>query len=263
MPPDESTAAIDQPLGRSDRLGPGSLVVVTGAGGPAGTAMVKALVATGANVVGVDRRQDKLDEVAATLGDAASLFAGQVVDLLDLATVTSWADAVAGSHPSRTPRVDGVVHLVGGWRGGARFRDNTPADAELMLDLLVRTLQHVSFAFHDHLLASPRSELVIVSAAVAEKPTAGNAAYATAKAAAEAWTAAMADSFHKEQADSDATAAATTFVVKALVHDAMRAADPDKTFEGFTDVAELAAATVALWEFDAATVNGVRRRLDG
>ena len=242
-------------------LGPGSLVVVTGAGGPAGTAMVQALVATGASVVGADRRQEPLDVVAATLGDAASLFTGSVVDLLDAEATRAWADGVAASHPSGTPRVDGVVHLVGGWRGGSRFTDNTVADSELMLDLLVRTLQHVSLSFHDHLLASTRSEFVIVSAMAAEKPTAGNAAYAAAKAAAEAWTAALADSFGKEQKDSPATAAATTLVVKALVHDAMRAADPDKTFPGYTDVVDLAAETVALWALDAATANGLRKVL--
>ena len=242
-------------------LGPGSLVVVTGAGGPAGTAMVQALVATGASVVGADRRQEPLDVVSSTLGDAAPLFTGHVVDLLDADATRAWADEVAATHPSGSPRVDGVVHLVGGWRGGARFTDNTVADSELMLDLLVRTLQHVSLSFHAHLLASPRSEFVIVSAMAAEKPTAGNAAYAAAKAAAEAWTAALADSFAKEQKDSGVTAAATTLVVKALVHDAMRAADPDKTFPGYTDVADLAAETVALWTLDAATANGLRKVL--
>lgn len=239
-------------------LGAGSLVVVTGAGGPAGTAMVRALVATGAHVVGVDRDQSKLDDVAALLGADAGRFTGTVVDLLDADAVRQWADAAAAQHPSGAPRVDGVVHLVGGWRGGKTFLDNTVADSELMLDLLVRTLQHVSLAFHDHLAASPRSEFVIVSAAAAEKPTAGNAAYAAAKSAAEAWTAALADSFGKVAPDA---AAATTLVVKALVHDAMRAADPTKTFPGYTDVADLAADTVALWSLPATEANGLRKVL--
>lgn len=239
-------------------LGPGSLVVVTGAGGPSGTAMVQALIAAGAHVVAADRTQSKLDDLAALLGADADRFDGSVVDLLDSDAVQAWADAAAASHPSGAPRVDGVIHLVGGWRGGKTFLDNTVADSELMLDLLVRTLQHVSLAFHDHLVASPRSEFVIVSAASAEKPTAGNAAYATAKSAAEAWTSALADSFSKVAPGS---AAATTLVVKALVHDAMRAADPGKTFPGYTDVADLAAETVALWDLDAATANGLRKVL--
>jgi NADP-dependent 3-hydroxy acid dehydrogenase YdfG len=220
--------------------------------------MVQALIATGATVVGAGRQQERLDAIAATLGADASRYMGQVVDVLDADAVTAWADAVAASHPSGSPRVDGVVHLVGGYRGGSRLRDTTLADAGVLLDQLVRTLQNVSYAFHDHLLASPRSELVIVSATVAERPTAGSAAYATAKAAAEAWMVALADSFRREQADDVATAAATTLVVKALVDDAMRAAAPDKDFAGSTDVHDLAAATVALWDRDAASANGAR-----
>lgn len=236
-------------------LGPGSLVVVTGAGGPAGNATVQALIGAGATVVGADVHQERLDALAASLGADADRFTGVVVDLLDPVRVQEWADELAASHPSSSPRVDGVVHLVGGWRGGSRFTDNTVEDAAWLHDMLVRTLQHVALAFHDHLLASQRSQFVIVSALGASKPTAGNAAYAASKAAAEAWTAALADSFAKQQKDSQPTAAATTLVVKALVHDGMRAADPDKTFPGYTDVRDLAAEIVALWSLDAAAAN--------
>jgi NADP-dependent 3-hydroxy acid dehydrogenase YdfG len=244
----------------SSNLGDGSLVVVTGAGGPAGSAVVQALVASGATVVGADRSADALEAVRNRLGDGADRFRGDVVDLLDVDRVRTWADDVAASHPSGSPRVDGVVHLVGGWRGGSRFLDNTVEDAAFLHDLLVRTLQHVSLTFHDHLLASPRSEFVIVSALGASKPTAGNAAYAASKAAAEAWTAALADSFGKLQKD-DPAAAASTLVVKALVHDAMREASPEKSFDGFTDVTDLAAEIVALWDLDAATANGLTKVL--
>jgi NADP-dependent 3-hydroxy acid dehydrogenase YdfG len=220
--------------------------------------MVQALIATGATVVGAGRQQERLDAIAETLGADASRFSGAVVDVLDADAVMAWADSVAASHPSGAPRVDGVVHLVGGYRGGSRLRDTTVADAGFLLDQLVRTLQNVSYAFHDHLIASPRSEFVIVSATAAEKPTAGSAAYATAKAAAETWMVALTDSFRLEQANGVATAAATTLVVKALVDDAMRAAAPDKNFAGLTDVHDLAAATVALWDAHAASANGAR-----
>lgn len=244
-------------------LGAGSLVVVTGAGGPAGTAVVRALLATGATVVGADVDQSRLDVLASSLGDAAPRFTGQVVDLLDAERVHAWADEVAASHPSGAPRVDGVVHLVGGWRGGARFTDNTVADATWLHDLLVRTLQHVSLAFHDHLLASPAGRFAIVSASAAERPTAGNAAYAASKAAAEAWTSALADSFRRLQVDTanGQTAAAVVLVVKALVHDAMREAKPGSAFPGYTDVRDLATEVVALWDGDAPTLNGTRKVL--
>jgi len=46
--------------------------------------------------------------------------------------------------------------------------------------------------------------------------------------------------------------------VKALLTPEMRAAKPDKTFNGYTDVADLAEAIADLWEQPAAELNGVR-----
>lgn len=47
-------------------------------------------------------------------------------------------------------------------------------------------------------------------------------------------------------------------VVKALVHDAMRADRPNAKFAGFTDVKDLAEAIADVWEKPAAEVNGHR-----
>jgi NAD(P)-dependent dehydrogenase (short-subunit alcohol dehydrogenase family) len=127
--------------------------------------------------------------------------------------------------------------------------------------LLIRTVQHTSLAFHEALQRSDRGRYVLISAAGAGKPTAGNAAYAAAKAAAEAWTLAMADYFRKAGKSEGAggpTSAAAILVVKALVHDAMRAERPNAKFAGFTDVKELAEAIVGVWSRPAAEVNGTR-----
>ena len=48
------------------------------------------------------------------------------------------------------------------------------------------------------------------------------------------------------------------FVVKALVDPAMRAKSPERTFPGFTDVEDLAAAAVGLFTSPAADLNGQR-----
>ncbi|MNR51060.1 hypothetical protein D3C85_1706740 [compost metagenome] len=48
------------------------------------------------------------------------------------------------------------------------------------------------------------------------------------------------------------------FVVKALVDPAMRAKSPERTFPGFTDVEDLAAAAVGLFSSPAADLNGLR-----
>ncbi len=236
----------------------GAVLVVTGAGGPAGQAVVQRLVAAGADVVGVDAHKERLDEVGTSLGADGSRFTGAVVDLVDEPATRAWADTL--------PRVDGVVHLVGGYRGGAVFGDNTAQDWALLQDLLIRTVQNVTLAFHDDLLAAPQGRFTLVSATAVTQPSAGAAGYAAAKSAAETWTMALADSFRRLQsgrADDPVpqTAAATVLVVKALVHDGLRAAKPDATFAGYTDVSDLADAVVALWDADAAHVNGRREVL--
>jgi NAD(P)-dependent dehydrogenase (short-subunit alcohol dehydrogenase family) len=119
-------------------------------------------------------------------------------------------------------------------------------------------VQHTSLAFHEALQRSDRGRYVLISAAGASKPTAGNAAYAAAKAAAEAWTLALADAFRKAGGPEGPTSAAAILVVKALVHDAMRAERPNAKFAGFTDVKDLADAVVGVWDKPAAEVNGNR-----
>jgi NADP-dependent 3-hydroxy acid dehydrogenase YdfG len=232
-----------------------ALVVVAGAGGPAGQAVVRRLVAGGARVVGADAHDERLAEVGASLGADAGRFSGRVVDLVDEASTRAWAAELGP--------IDGVVHLVGGYRGGSVFADNTLEDWLVLHDLLIRTVQNTTLAFHDALVASPQSRFALVSATAAAAPSAGAAGYAAAKSAAEAWTLALADSFRRLQSGRKddplpQTAAATVLVVKALVHDGLRAAKPEATFAGYTDVSDLAESIAGLWDADAAQVNGRR-----
>ncbi|TYB60971.1 SDR family NAD(P)-dependent oxidoreductase [Nonomuraea sp. PA05] len=203
------------------------IILVTGAGGPAGEAVSGYFRKQGHTVIGVDK---------------------QDVDLLDRAAVQGLADRVEREHG----RVDGVVHLVGGWRGAGSFAETDLRDWDLLHDLLIRTLQHVSLAFEPLLRRSDDGRFVIVSAKAAQAPSAGGAVYAAAKAAAEAWTLSLADALR------GTSSAATVLVVKALVNDSMRAANPDAKFSGFTDVGDLAAAIGGLYERPAAEINGTR-----
>jgi NAD(P)-dependent dehydrogenase (short-subunit alcohol dehydrogenase family) len=179
---------------------------------------------------------------------------GEPVDLLDPAATRAWAERTEKEYR----RIDGLVHLVGGWRGSAGFAATNPTDWDVLEKLLIRTVQQTSLAFHGALGRSDRGRFVLVSAAGASRPTAGNAAYAAAKAAAEAWTLALADDFRKAGGDEGPRAAAAILVVKALVHDAMRAERPKAKFAGCTDVRDLADAIVGIWQRPAREVNGNR-----
>lgn len=229
------------------------VVVVTGAAGPAGQATTRALLASGARVVGVDANADALAALAAGVGDG---FHGEVVDLLDPAATSDWAARTVASYG----HVDGVAHLVGGWRGGKTFADNSFADSDLLFALLVRTLQTTSLAFHDALVASEQARFVIVSATAVDDPPPGGASYAAAKAAAETWTRSLAASFAAVQGD-DLRAAAVALVAKALLTDAMREAKPEAKFAGYTHVDELATVITGLWDEEARALNGSRVRL--
>ncbi|MEU9015141.1 SDR family NAD(P)-dependent oxidoreductase [Streptomyces sp. NPDC048479] len=234
----------------------GAVVAVAGAAGPAGRACLLRLAEAGATVVASDADPGRLAEAvdAARYAHGGATVTGDTVDLLDLNATREWADRTE----KEFGRIDGLVHLVGGWRGSASFAETNLADWELLEKLLIRTVQHTSLAFHDGLLRSDRGRYVLISAAGASQPTAGNAAYAASKAAAEAWTLALADAFRKAGGEEGPKTAAAILVVKALVHDAMRAERPNAKFAGFTDVTELAEAIAGVWDRPAREANGQR-----
>ena len=141
--------------------------------------------------------QARIDEVGAGLGLPAERWDGRAVDLLDEEATRGWCAALL----ERFGRVDGLLHLVGGWRGGQPLHEAPLADWDLLHDLLIRTVQHTTRAFHDALLAAEHGRFVLVSAKQAQAPSNSNAAYAAAKAAAEAWTLALADGFDRQRRD--------------------------------------------------------------
>ncbi|GAV45803.1 SDR family NAD(P)-dependent oxidoreductase [Streptomyces acidiscabies] len=234
----------------------GAVIAVAGAGGPAGRATLIRLAEAGATVAGADNDPERLAAAvdAARYAAGGATVTGEPVDLLDLDSTRAWAD-----HTEKEfGRLDGLVHLVGGWRGSETFTKTSLDDWDFLELLLIRTVQHTSLAFHEALQRSERGRYVLVSAAGASAPTAGNAAYAAGKAAAEAWTLALADYFRKAGGEGGPTSAAAILVVKALVHDAMRAERPNARFAGFTDVKDLAEAVTGVWDKTAAEVNGQR-----
>ncbi|GAB7102309.1 SDR family oxidoreductase [Streptomyces phaeofaciens] len=234
----------------------GAVIAVAGAGGPAGRAALLELARHGATVVGSDNDPERLAEAvdAARYEAGGATVTGDTVDLLDLNSTREWATRVEKDFG----RVDGLVHLVGGWRGSETFTKTSLDDWDFLELLLVKTVQHTSLAFHEALQRSERGRYLLISAAGASHPTAGNAAYAAAKAAAEAWTLALADFFQKAGGAEGPTSGAAILVVKALVHDAMRAERPNAKFAGFTDVKDLAEAIAGVWEKPAGEVNGQR-----
>jgi NAD(P)-dependent dehydrogenase (short-subunit alcohol dehydrogenase family) len=226
----------------------GRVFAIAGIGGGLGPVVAERVAAAGATVAGTDRDQAPLDELGAALGLPPERWDGRAVDLLDEAAARRWCEALL----ERFGRVDGVLHLVGGWRGGQPLHEAPPEDWDLLHDLLIRTVQHTSRAFHDALLAGEHGRFVLVSAKQAQAPSNSNAAYAAAKAAAEAWTLALADGF----AATGATA--NIVVVDAILTARMRAENPDGDFTSFTRAEHIAEAIAFLCSDAAQEMNGQR-----
>ena len=208
----------------------GRTVLIAGATSASGQAVARALVDAGARVVVVGSDQGRLDalvaEVPGVVGERADLTDGD--DVLELAMRVH----------ARVGDLDGVVHLVGGWRGGGGILGQSEEDYRV-LERSFTALRYVSRAFWTDLVDSPAGRIAIVSSTTVAAPSAGSANYTSVKAASESWVQALAQGFAKSP---DAAAAAVTFRVRSLA--------------GLEGV--LADAVVALWdaEADAATLNG-------
>ncbi|RUQ98287.1 SDR family oxidoreductase [Labedella endophytica] len=211
----------------------GRVVLLAGATSDAGREVTRAAQAAGGTVVATGRDEEKL----AALADALPGVVTETVDLTDEAAVDA---LVARVHDSVGP-VDGVLHLVGGFRRGDGIPGQSDADWAA-LETSLTALRHVSRAFYPDLVASPAGRLAIVSSTSAQKPHRNTANYSTVKAASETWTGAIASGF---DADAPETAAAVIFAVSSL--------------SGLEQ--ELASRFVGLWSAEAATLNASRHVL--
>lgn len=210
----------------------GRLVLVAGATSASGEAVSRSLVEAGATVLAVGTRPEALDALAAAVPGVDT----RVCDLADRDAVAELAMRIH----LKFGAIDGLIHLVGGWRGGGGIAGQSDDDWDV-LERGFRTLRNTTRVFYDDLVASPAGRLAIVSSTAVDRPYAGGANYAAAKAAADAWTRAVAQGFAKEAPN----AAAVVFVVKSL--------------SGLEDA--LGAGVVQLWEGDPSTINGTRELL--
>ena len=182
-------------------------VLIAGATSASGRAATRTLLDAGAHVVATGRDAAKLAPLAALGAETAAL------DLTDEAAVRGLVEDLH----ARGTRIDGLLHLVGGWRGGGGLAGQTEEDYRA-LEASFTALRHVSRALDDDLRASSAGRLAIVSSTAVTRPLAGGANYAAVKAASEAWTRAVAQGWAKAARDAGTPlrSAAVVFRVTSL-----------------------------------------------
>ena len=151
--------------------------VVTGASSGIGEAVVRALRASGWDVVGVARRAERLAALDAEVGSRS--FA---------ADLTSEADVAAlAAHVASTGDVHALVHVAGGARGTDRVEDGSPEDWRWMFEANVLSTQLVTAALLPLLRGGIRAggghaDTLYVTSTAAQTAYPGGAGYNAAKA---------------------------------------------------------------------------------
>ncbi|SJM46376.1 SDR family NAD(P)-dependent oxidoreductase [Agrococcus casei] len=200
-------------------------VVIAGATSALGIATAAALTEAGHEVVAVGRSAERLEQVQAAERVAA--------DLADFAAVQQLAEQLGA--------VDGLVHLVGGWRGGGGLAGQSDEDFDWLETNVLTALRNTTRAFAAAIGASAAGRIAIVSTTGLEKPTAGNASYVALKAAAETWLQAVGHELRETPAEVHITR------VKALVTEQERIDSPERKFPGYSDVTDVAAELAGLF----------------
>ena len=202
----------------------GRTVVVAGATSAAGVAVTSALMGAGARVIATGRSEERLAPLAERGAETS------VADATSLESMSALAE--------RLGTVDGVIPLVGGWRGGGGLAGQSDDDFAALLPAL-QAVRATSRAFDRALRDADAGRFAIVSSTAVARPLAGGANYAAIKAASEAWAHAVAHGFRKAARDADEPlrAASVIFRVKQL--------DPDA----------LAPAVRDLWDDEAGALN--------
>jgi NAD(P)-dependent dehydrogenase (short-subunit alcohol dehydrogenase family) len=146
----------------------------------------------------------------------------------------------------RFPRIDILVHLVGGFAGGAPVAGTDDATFERMLDLNLRSAFHILRAVVPVMRASGWGRIVAIGSRAAVEPQPSIAAYSASKSA----LVSLMRSVATENKDTGITA--NVILPGTMDTPANRAADPAADFAKWIDPQQV--ANLVLWlASDAAT----------
>jgi NAD(P)-dependent dehydrogenase (short-subunit alcohol dehydrogenase family) len=225
-------------------------VVVTGAAGNLGRAVVGAFADRGANVVLVDRRVERLVE---RFGAATDRTLHVAADL----GLAADAEAIAQRARERFGRIDVLCNLAGTFRMGASVHETSDATWDLLFDANVRSVRNMVRAVVPSMLDGGGGKIVNVGAYSARAGVAGMGAYTAAKTVVLRLTEAMAAELRSRNINVNCVLPGT------LDTPENRAAMPDADPAQFVALADLAQAIVFLASPAARAIHGASLPVTG
>jgi NAD(P)-dependent dehydrogenase (short-subunit alcohol dehydrogenase family) len=217
----------------------GKVILITGAKGGLGTAATEAFLKEGAQVAGASR--------SIVDGDFPNgEFMAIPVDLNSGAGAREMVELALG----RWPRIDGLVHVMGGFAGGSRVDETDDSTLENMLNVNFRSVFVTLRAVLPEMRRAGRGSISVVASRQGMEPGAMVGAYGASKAAAISLVKTVA----LENKDSGISA---NCVLPATMDTAAnRAAMPGADFSKWVQPAQVAELLVYLASDGGAQVTG-------
>ena len=160
----------------------GKTIVVTGAGGGVGRALVLDLVQKGANVAAVDINKERLEEtLKAANSDKVSI---HICDITDQAAVEAIAKEIIEKHKE----VDGLINNAGIIQPFINVNDLSYSKINLVMNVNFYGTLYMVKSFMPHLLERPVAHIVNVSSMGGFFPVPGQSIYGASKAAVKLMT---------------------------------------------------------------------------
>jgi NAD(P)-dependent dehydrogenase (short-subunit alcohol dehydrogenase family) len=215
------------------------IILISGAKGGLGNSVTAGFLGAGATVIGTSR------EISADDFRYPRFFP-VATDLSRSENARSLVDGIIREHG----RVDGLVHLIGGFAGGQPVADTEDATLDHMLDVNLRCAFYTLRAVLPHMRAQGSGRIVAIGSKAALEPSPMVGAYAASKAALVSLVRTVA------RENIDRGIAANVVLPGTMDTPANRAGNPGADFSKWVQPDQVARLLVHLVLGDASQISG-------
>ena len=195
----------------------GKVILITGASSGIGEATAKTLAAHGAKVVLSARRGDRLEKLAAGIGENAVYLASDVTNPDDMEALVTLAKSKFG-------RLD-VLFANAGIMPGSNMSEHKVNDWMAMVHVNIKGVLNAMAAVLPEFIAQKRGHIIVTSSIAGTKSVPGNAVYAGTKH----FVRAMLDSFRMESVMEGTNIRTTTIYPGAIRTELLHTIAPSET----------------------------------
>lgn len=195
----------------------GKVILITGASSGIGEATAKTLAAHGAKVVLSARRGDRLEKLAAGIGENAVYLASDVTNPDDMEALVTLAKSKFG-------RLD-VLFANAGIMPGSNMSEHKVNDWMAMVDVNIKGVLNAMAAVLPEFIAQKHGHIIVTSSIAGTRSVPGNAVYAGTKH----FVRAMLDSFRTESVMEGTNIRTTTIYPGAIRTELLHTIAPSET----------------------------------